>query len=1185
MGSKGSKQTAVQQTSNTTSADPQAMGVYRDILARAQQASSTPYQTYQGPQVAGFSGDQTQAFEAVRDAQGIYQPYFDQAETFAQRAGGALTPEQIRNYYNPYQQDVVDAMTAQLDINDARGQQRLTSDAIRQGAFGGDRERVASAVLKGEQDRNRNTVIADLMSKGYSQALAAAMADRSAAGQGSQLLSGLGAQSQNLALQQAMAQLQTGSLQQQQEQQQLNVPLQDFLQQQAYPYQQLSWLAGLAGPIGGALGGTSSGVGSTVQQGPKANPWSQALGLGATALGAYLSDERAKENIEKVGELNDGQPVYRYNYKGDPRVQIGLLAQEVEESAPEAVGDVGGMKVVNYEKATDGSVEKASGGSVRDMVGQALELAGQMRGQLRSNFAQGGAPGATVGMAKARGRNIIDLFPDNSIQARNLVPTSSGSAPSIAQSGQGSDSSGQALGMLAKSIGSKLGSSSWSPMSATESISTPTSTGVGVPTGLLYADGGFVPDPRFALSAMPMQIEYQPAPTFFSQQEGGGSGLGGGGISSEAGANASSGDATGGLYADGGLVEEEPTYDDLPDSSGLSPDYMRAIAKIESGGNYRALGPVTKTGDRAYGKPQVMGANIPSWSQEALGRRLTPMQFLEDPDAQERVFKHKFGQYVAKYGPIGAAKAWFAGERGMKNPNAKDQLGTTVTSYADQFARNAGLAPEAGNEGDDDEDEAPATGLAGAPQSLSPATNVAGEPVSSQGEAPSRTGGPFGFQAYPDAGQALMAAGLRMMAARPGTSLGEAIGQGGLAGLATYQGIQDTRAKRETEAAKDRRLAEERDRAFGLQKQASARADEQLKLNKRTVDRADSKTTAEDASRKAILAQIEADADLTPIQKEIFKASPETYIKHRTETPVLREVVGSNGEKTTVKVLHGKMFTLDDKPFDPNGPVASPSVAQQDREQRAFEAGVPVLKYDRISSLPPKEQGKERSKVYATGTKVLDKEEEAVKGYADDINQANRFMDLNRAASRLTSGVGTGVLPAVTADAAEMDKISIALARKMRQPGEGATSDFDAKSFQKATMSRDKPLLTNENVAAGIIAQKQNQIDYHAFRRDYLEQNGTLDGSFNAWKSYLEANPIFDPKVFGKNADIDPEKLRMNPNRMGYKEWFREQMRPAGTGAPPTGDALKPGTRWRFERDGKKYLGVWNGTSWEPERN
>jgi hypothetical protein len=84
-----------------------------------------------------------------------------------------------------------------------------------------------------------------------------------------------------------------------------------------------------------------------------------------------------------------------------------------------------------------------------------------------------------------------------------------------------------------------------------------------------------------------------------------------------------------------------------------------------------------------------MGNNIPGWTQAALGRAMTPAEFLADTKAQEAVFNHRFGQYVSKYGPEGAAKAWFAGEGGMNNPNAKDLFGTTVSEYARRF--NAGL--------------------------------------------------------------------------------------------------------------------------------------------------------------------------------------------------------------------------------------------------------------------------------------------------------------------------------------------------------------------------------------------------------------------------------------------------------------------------------------------------------------
>ncbi|MBR0747388.1 hypothetical protein JQ582_25975 [Bradyrhizobium japonicum] len=125
--------------------------------------------------------------------------------------------------------------------------------------------------------------------------------------------------------------------------------------------------------------------------------------------------------------------------------------------------------------------------------------------------------------------------------------------------------------------------------------------------------------------------------------------------------------------------------------------YAQATSAIESGspqGNYRLVGPQTKTGDRAFGRYQVMGANVPEWTERYYGQRLTPREFLTNPEAQDAVYKGEFGRLVDKYGPTGAAKAWFAGERGMNNPNARDMLGTSVSSYADRFNRNLGLPPE-----------------------------------------------------------------------------------------------------------------------------------------------------------------------------------------------------------------------------------------------------------------------------------------------------------------------------------------------------------------------------------------------------------------------------------------------------------------------------------------------------------
>jgi hypothetical protein len=79
-------------------------------------------------------------------------------------------------------------------------------------------------------------------------------------------------------------------------------------------------------------------------------------GSALSGLGGFIfSDARVKDDIEPVGEMFDGTNIYRYRYKGDPsnRAHIGVLAQEVEASNPDAVREFGGVKAVDYGKATE----------------------------------------------------------------------------------------------------------------------------------------------------------------------------------------------------------------------------------------------------------------------------------------------------------------------------------------------------------------------------------------------------------------------------------------------------------------------------------------------------------------------------------------------------------------------------------------------------------------------------------------------------------------------------------------------------------------------------------------------------------------------------------------------------------------------------------------------------------------
>lgn len=74
-----------------------------------------------------------------------------------------------------------------------------------------------------------------------------------------------------------------------------------------------------------------------------------------SGVSGFFSDKRLKENLKKVGALANGLNVYVGNYKKetglDTRPQLFLLAQEVKEKHPEAVGRKFGALTVDYGKA------------------------------------------------------------------------------------------------------------------------------------------------------------------------------------------------------------------------------------------------------------------------------------------------------------------------------------------------------------------------------------------------------------------------------------------------------------------------------------------------------------------------------------------------------------------------------------------------------------------------------------------------------------------------------------------------------------------------------------------------------------------------------------------------------------------------------------------------------------------
>lgn len=402
-------------SSQQVSVPPQVLAQYSSVNAAANQTAQTPFQQYSGEFVAPVNSTQQTGIAGTNAAATEAQPYYSAATGTLGGAQTGVNPvnqlatglaagsaEQvnptdldsaaINKYMSPYLQDVVGSEAAVLNQNNQQQQAGQLGNAITSGAFGGDRTGIAAANLEQQQNLANASIYSGLLNTGYNTALstaqqqqgvglAAGQANRAALGSAAQTLSGvgnttygegantaaelgsLGTGAQTAGLSGAQAQIAAGTVQQQTQQAQDTALYNQFLQQQSYPFQVDQFLANIAEGTGALSGSTTT----------------------TTQPGGFFSDERLKEDMEVIGKTFDGQPIYRYKMKGDPREQIGLSAQKVEKKHPDAVGLAGGYRFVNYGKATEDAANRGhfySGGVV----------------PIRRMYAYGGSPGDAGGL-------------------------------------------------------------------------------------------------------------------------------------------------------------------------------------------------------------------------------------------------------------------------------------------------------------------------------------------------------------------------------------------------------------------------------------------------------------------------------------------------------------------------------------------------------------------------------------------------------------------------------------------------------------------------------------------------------------------------------------------------------------------------------------------------------------------
>jgi len=347
-----------QQNVTTTSIPEYARPYVERSLGQAAALTNinqNPYTPYAGQQVAAFTPLQGSGFDRAANQQ--VAPQIAIGSQFAQQVGNMAlqTPEQARAlqnaalgygaqasgaggryaqmatspgdvgaYMSPYMQNVVDLQKQEANrAYDVTGAQVMGKGAAA-GAFGGTRD----ALMRAENERNRNTALANIQAQGsqsaYDKAIQSmqygsnlglqglqtglqgvqgavgagqyGLAGLNTAGTAASTLGALGQTQFGQEMAITQQQLQAGALQQALEQRGLDIGYQQYQDSMNYPYKQLGFMSDIYRGLPMSQGAQS------MYQNPSAI--SQATGLGLAGYGMYQMGKKAGGMIEEGDGLD-----------------------------------------------------------------------------------------------------------------------------------------------------------------------------------------------------------------------------------------------------------------------------------------------------------------------------------------------------------------------------------------------------------------------------------------------------------------------------------------------------------------------------------------------------------------------------------------------------------------------------------------------------------------------------------------------------------------------------------------------------------------------------------------------------------------------------------------------------------------------------------------------------------------
>lgn len=306
MGKGGGGTTTVNQSSLPGYAKP----YFKDLMQRGESESLRPYTPFQGQRISDVTPAITNAQGDIlgmtpSGAYGQAQGILTNASNAAGGVDNYFGPFQdyrtnVSSFMSPYMQDVVNQQksNALLDFN--RAQSGRDAQAVKAGAFGGSRGAVVDALAQEDLSRRMDQIQAEGSQRAFENASTAFENQR---GAGMQYdvnramygLQGLGMQgdfARSMAgiadAQQAAdlglydAQMGVGRDQRAEQQAQLDLNYQDFINQRDYGRSQLDFYSSL-------LRGIPVQPTTQTSQITQVNPLQQLLGGGLAALGTYKS--------------------------------------------------------------------------------------------------------------------------------------------------------------------------------------------------------------------------------------------------------------------------------------------------------------------------------------------------------------------------------------------------------------------------------------------------------------------------------------------------------------------------------------------------------------------------------------------------------------------------------------------------------------------------------------------------------------------------------------------------------------------------------------------------------------------------------------------------------------------------------------------------------------------------------